>query len=370
MSVIQYYEEEDKDLDKVLDIFVRTNSGGTQLSYSDMFMSMATAQWKTRDAREEVRRALDEINDIGDGFGFSRDFLLKAGLMLARVHSVRFKVTNFNRDNMRRVEEGWERVTHAVHAAVELVASFGFTRQSLSADSAVLPVAYYLYRRGTPDGFLSSAAYREDREAIRSWLTRSLLKRGIWSSGLDSLLTALRSVLDTHGADRFPVAQLETAMRDLGKILTFGDEEIEDLAESNDRRFALLSLLYPFVDFRNNRFHIDHVFPASRFSAPRLRQAGVDEDDIREFQRRAECLPNLLLLVGDENESKSDRLPGQWLAETMDADAASAWRERHDLGEIPADMTGFGAFYEARRGRLRDRLRRLLDRGRRGQGNS
>ena len=33
--IINYYEENDQDLDKVLDIFVRVNSGGTQLSYSD-----------------------------------------------------------------------------------------------------------------------------------------------------------------------------------------------------------------------------------------------------------------------------------------------------------------------------------------------
>lgn len=367
--VIAYYEEDDRDLDRVLHIFIRTNSGGTRLSHSDMLMSMATAQWDM-DAREAIHGAMKEINSIGPGFGFHRDFLLKAGLMLSRVPSVEFKVTNFNSDNMRLLEERWETVTHAVHVAVQLVAGFGFTDRSLSAHNAVLPVAHYLYRRGAPDGFLSQAGYREDRDAIRRWLTRSLLKRGVWGSGLDSLLTALRSVIDLHGADRFPVAQLEAAMRVRGKSLTFEDEEIKDLAESTDRTFALLSLLYPFVDLRNNRFHIDHVFPTSRFWTRRLRQAGVVEDDIPEFQRRKDCLPNLQLLVGDENESKSDRLPGQWIAETMDAEAASAWRERHDLGEIPDDMTGFGAFYEARCNRLRDRLRRLLDRDQREQGHS
>ena len=364
---ISFYEEESQNLDKVLDIFIRTNSGGTQLSHSDLLMSTATAQWEKLDAREEIHGTVDTINGIGRGFGFSQDFLLKAGLMLSDASGVGFKVTNFNRDNMRRLEECWNGVKHATLVAVELVARFGFARHSLSADSAVLPIAHYLYRRGAPDGFLSSAAYREDRDAIRRWLTRSLLKRGIWSSGLDSLLTALRSAIDLHGADRFPVAQLEEAMRQRHKNLTFTDEEIEDLAESTDRTFALLSLLYPFVDLGSNRFHIDHVFPSSRFWTRRLRQDGVAEDAIIEYQRCKDCLPNLQLLVGDENESKSDRLPGQWIAETMDAEAASAWCERHDLGEIPDDMTGFGAFYEAHRDRLRDRLRRLLDRE---QGNS
>ena len=368
--VIAYYEEDDRDPDRVLEIFVRTNSGGTQLSYSDIFMSMATAHWAKLDAREEVHRAVDEINRIGRGFAFPRDFLLKAGLMLSDAPGIQFRVTNFNRDNMQRFERRWDDVTRAVHAAVELVAGFGFTGHSLSAHNAVLPVAHYLYRRGASDDSVSQAAYREDRDAIRSWLTRSLLKRGVWGSGLDSLLTELRRVLDAHGADQFPVAQLEVAMSHRGKSLTFADEEIEDLAESNDRQFALLSLLYPFVDLGSNRFHIDHVFPSSRFWTRRLRQAGVAADDIPEYQRRADCLPNLQLLVGDKNESKSDRLPGQWIAETMDAEQASVYCERHDLGEIPGDMTGFGAFYEARRDRLRDKLRRLLDREQREQGNS
>ena len=218
---IAYYEEEDQDLDKVLDIFIRTNSGGTTLSYSDMLMSMATAQWENLDAREAIHGTVDEINRIGDGFGFSQDFLLKAGLMLGGVGSVKFKVTNFNRENMRLLENRWDPITRALRIAVELVGRFGFSRSSLSANNAVLPIAYYLYRRDFPSGFLSQSAHRHDRDAIRSWLIRSLLKRGIWGSGLDSLLTALRNVIDDDSSGAFPSTKLEAAMRKRGKSLTF-----------------------------------------------------------------------------------------------------------------------------------------------------
>ena len=124
--VIAYYEEEDQDLDKVLDIFIRTNSGGTVLSYSDMLMSIATAPWENMDAREEIHGTVDEINRIGDGFGFSQDFLLKAGLMLAGVGSVGFRVTNFDRNNMKLLEDRWDPITRAVRAAVELVGKIRF----------------------------------------------------------------------------------------------------------------------------------------------------------------------------------------------------------------------------------------------------
>ena len=366
--VIAYYEEDDRDLDRVLDIFIRTNSGGTTLSYSDMLMSMATAQWKKLDAREEIHGTVDAINQIGDGFTFSQDFLLKAGLMLADVGSVRFRITNFNSDNMKLLEARWDGITRAVRTAVELVARFGFSQSSLTAHNAVLPIAHYLYRRDTPSGYISHAEYRQDRGAIRIWLIRSLLKRGIWGSGLDSLLTALRGVIDTHGGESFPSAYLEAAMRARGKSLTFEEEEFEDLVESKDRTFTLLALLYPFVDLQSNRFHIDHVFPKSRFSSRRLRLAGVAEDDVSNFQDRADRLPNLQLLIGEANESKSDTLPHQWMTMTFDAQAATEYANRHDLGEVPADMTGFNAFYEARRDRLLGRLRWLLGADRPGLG--
>ncbi len=365
--VIAYYEEEDQDLDKVLDIFIRTNSGGTTLSYSDMLMSMATAQWKNRDAREEIHGTVDELNRIGDGFGFSKDFLLKAGLMLAGIPSVRFRVTNFSARNMELLEDCWDSITRAVRTAVELVARFGFSQGSLRVTNAVLPIAHYLYRRDTLSGFLSHPVYRQDRDTIRSWLVRSLLKRGIWGSGLDSLLTALRSVIDEHGGEAFPAARLEAAMRVRGKSLTFEEADFQDLVESNDRTFLLLSLLYPFVDLQNNKFHIDHVFPKSRFSSKRLRDAGVAADDIRVFQDRADRLPNLQLLVGEANESKSDMLPRQWMNAIFDTQVGrEEYAERHDLGDIPSDITGFSAFYEARRDRLLGRLRKLLGTNRRG----
>lgn len=45
-KTISYYLEKSTELDKVLNIFIRVNSGGTTLSYSDLLLSFATAQWK------------------------------------------------------------------------------------------------------------------------------------------------------------------------------------------------------------------------------------------------------------------------------------------------------------------------------------
>src|SRR5215471_11590044 len=50
--VINYFLEKNEALDKVLNIFVRIKTAGTPLSYSDLLLSIASASWKERDARE------------------------------------------------------------------------------------------------------------------------------------------------------------------------------------------------------------------------------------------------------------------------------------------------------------------------------
>jgi uncharacterized protein with ParB-like and HNH nuclease domain len=99
---INFFLEKGESLDKVLNIFIRVNSGGTQLSYSDLLLSIATAQWKEKDAREEITEFVDEINAIGDGFNINKDFVLKSCLVISGFRDIAFKVDNFNCKNLTR----------------------------------------------------------------------------------------------------------------------------------------------------------------------------------------------------------------------------------------------------------------------------
>jgi hypothetical protein len=323
------------------------------------------AQWSKLDARQEIHGLVDEINRIGSGFNFSKDFVLKAGLMLADIASVGFKVENFNRTNMSILEKVWSDVRRATVLTVELVASFGFSEQTLRADSALLPIAYYLFKRKPPENWLLLPAYSEERNTIRNWLIRSLLKSsGIWGSGLDTLLTALRDVLrDRH--EKFPVEQLERVMSARGKALAFGPEEIEDLLdmEYGDRRlFPLLSILYDFIDVRQLH-HIDHFFPKSHLQRRRLEKFNCDSAYIDDCLDARDRLANLQLLEGLLNIGKNDDLPAEWMASTFpDMVKREAYLDRHDLGKVPATALEFMDFYKARRERMRQRLTSMLSR--------
>ena len=119
-EIINYFLEKDESLDKVLNIFIRVNSGGTQLSHSDLLLSIATAQWKQRDAREDITGFVDEINGIGNGFNFNKDFVLKSCLVLSDFTDIAFKVDNFNASNMLKIEQNWDDISQAIRLAVTL----------------------------------------------------------------------------------------------------------------------------------------------------------------------------------------------------------------------------------------------------------
>ncbi len=363
-KVVAFYEEKDQNLDKVLHIFIRVNSQGEPLSHSDLLLSIATAQWEERDARETIYSFVDEINQEGQGFGFSKDLILKAGLVMTDAADVGFKVANFNRTNMAKLEKNWERIEQAVRLAVRLLASFGFSERTLSANSVLVPIADYLYQREAADSYLTSAQHQADRAAIRFWVIRSLMKSGIWGSGLDTLLGRLRRVIRDNPNDEFPVEAIEQTMLTSGKSLRFEPEEVEDLAETpygSRRAFAILTLLYTGTNVQQSLYHEDHIFPRSRFTKAKLIKAGVPESDVEEFMECANLLPNLQLLPGAANTQKQAVLPLEWWSKAEPEDEArKALFAAHHMHDLPAGIPDFMTFYLARRSRMLQRLRDLL----------
>ena len=167
--VVAYYEEKSQDIERVLNIFIRCNSGGTPLSYSNLLLSIAVSQWDTLDARSEVHGLVDDMNKVRAGLLFNADFVLKAGLMLTDIASVGFRVENFTHENMAILEKNWPNIRQALLETVELVDSFGFDSRTIQATNSLLPIAYtgYLYQKGAPRDFETSDHYLNDRKIIR-----------------------------------------------------------------------------------------------------------------------------------------------------------------------------------------------------------
>ena len=364
-QTVCWYEERNQNIEHVLRIFVRRNAGGTPLSYSDLLLSIATSQWTRLNAREQIYDLVDDLNDIEGSFELTKDFTLKAGLMLTDLPSVEFRVRNFTHANMKILEKHWPNVRKTLITAVELVSKLGFKGETIGAESALHLVAYYLQRRENPTGFSTQSRYDDDREAIRGWLIRCALKGGVWGGGLDTLLVELRKVMQQAEGKNFPTSEIKRAMARRGKGLEFSDEEIEDLADmkfSDKRLFALLVLLFPSVDVIRHYFHVDHVFPKSKFTRPQLKKAGIVGKKVEQYVDRADRLANLQLLDGDANNEKRDKMPYEWMkAQYPDDQARKRYLDQYFLGEIPKGIDGFGSWYKRRRKRLKKRIGELLN---------
>lgn len=359
--VINYFEEGEQDLDKVLRIFVRINSGGTPLSYSDLLLSIATSQWEHRDAREEILKFVDELNNIRDGFRFDKDFVLKSCLVLCDFPDIAFKVTNFNVQNMKTIEERWEDITKALQLAVSLVASFGFNWQTLTSNYAVIPIAYYLFKKGADSRFIQSARYETDRKIIRKWLIIALLKR-LFGGQPDNVLRPIRNVLREHH-DSFPFEKIREEL-ELSRPIRFEEEEIENLLRYKygwRETFLVLSLLYPTLDYRN-QFHQDHVFPRSFFTSSRkLSSKGVPPEKHQFYLENFDYLGNLQLLEGIPNQEKLNKDFKEWFNEiNKDARSKADYRAKHYIPDVDLSFDNFEGFFLKREEILLDQLKKIL----------
>lgn len=358
-----YYQEKSQEYDKVLQVFVRANSAGQPLEYSDLLLATATAKWDALDARSEIHDFTDSLNEIGNKYSFGKDFVLKACLYLTETEKdnqkiglpIQYKVKNFTRNNLRAIEGNWGKIKESLSVTVRLISRFGFNAKNVVAPLALLPIAYYLKQRGNSSFDTSSnAADAEAQIAIRKWFIFSTLKNAFGGSS-DTTLTQLRELLSSCGPTTpFPADILYKSLSveprlneaEIGRILGYGYQG----------RYTnlVLSLLYPDRDWKDAVFHEDHIFPQSEFQVRALKKRGYDEMKVQSYVSKFNLLPNLQLLTDSENLSKNATPFDQWI-QTRDA----AFCKRHlipDLGTYAFDS--FEDFYKSRTALIVDSLKK------------
>jgi uncharacterized protein with ParB-like and HNH nuclease domain len=359
--LINFFLEEDTSLDKVLNIFIRVNSGGTQLSYSDLLLSIATAQWKNRDARKEITGFVDEINSIGDGFRFNKDFVLKCCLVLSEL-DIAFKVDNFNKANMLMIENDWDNITRAIKTTVFLISSLGYSSETLTSNNALIPIAYYLYKKTTPSNYVESSKYKEDRANITRWLISVLIKR-TFSGQPDNVLRPIREIISSQN-DSFPIDAIVKRLKGTNKAINFNDDEINNLLSygyGKAHTFSILASIYPTLDFRN-KFHQDHIFPKKLFTRRRLQNVGVKFEDTDFYLDNYNTLCNLQLLEGIPNQEKSDTDFAKWMSKTHpNEDERIRYFKRHYIPAInDYSLSNFKEFIREREILLKNAFKKYL----------
>jgi uncharacterized protein with ParB-like and HNH nuclease domain len=355
-DVIAYYTEKDQDYDRVLDIFVRANEGGTKLSKSDLLLSMITSKWDGVNARDEIYGFVDRLNEkLTSRNDFDKDFIMKSCLVLNDL-PVAYRVQNFNNENLSKIQANWERTKSAIERGVDLANYFGIDRDNLTSANALIPVIYFLNQR--PGLMLRGTTPYETKNAatVRQWLVMALLN-GVFGGTSDNMLRDTRAEIQKHPAQEedFPIAQVNTVIKKAGRRASFDEYSIADvlsLTYGHKLTFLALSLLYDEAGWGTMTFHQDHIFPRSLFTWKDL----ADSHRMHWYELK-DRLGNLTLLWSRENQEKSDQPFDQWLT-TRDA----SFKERHLIPEDPSlwKFDKFEAFVAAREQLIKKRLGALL----------
>jgi len=355
---INFFLETDQSLDKALNIFIRINSGGEPLNFSDLIMSIAVANWVKKDAKKVINSLTDSIRD--KGFIISKDFILKSFLYL---HSsdIKFKVTNFSKSNAIEFEKQWERIRDTILSVFDLIISFGFTESTLTSKNALIPIIYYLYHCNLDHSFNTRVEFIEDRANIKKWLHASLVKR-LFGGTSDNVLSQIRKAFTEDvtktpipdGLSHFPV---DTVNSQLKKDSGISDEFIEELLmtqKDNKYAFSLLALLFPNLDFKNNNFHKDHLHPENSFSVL-TEDLGV-KIDWKEYN----SLKNLQMLDANENMSKNAESLDIWVEKETRTKDRTSFLINHHIPDVDLGLDNFIEYLAKRSDILKAQLKELL----------
>jgi len=320
-TLINYYLELEQDYDKALNIFIRINSGGEKLSYSDLIMSTIISGWTTgtTSARDEFNNLIDEVWGSTE-IVIDKDLIIRAYLLIFS-DDIKFRVTNFSIANAKEFKENWQGIRSAIVEAIELVRDFGYAERTLTSKNALLPIVHYLFISNRTKHFTSKVGYKADRELIKRWFHTVLLKR-IFGGQADTVLKQIRDVVKQEvnkGTDVFPAQAISKKLSKTRKSITMDDEAIENLLYTTyeDRyAFPILALLYPHLDYKNNDFNKDHIFPISLFTDKNLKKNRIDvTQENGNYYTENWCyngIVNLQMLDSNENKSKSDKTFEEW----------------------------------------------------------
>lgn len=298
--LISYFEETEKNLDKVLKIFIRVNSGGTTLSYSDLLMSILTANFSS-DIRGEMNVYVDKFRTTGFGC-FGRDQILKTSLLLIGANHI-FNLKNFNKTNIHSIEQNWEKIVTSITDAVRIVEDFGYSGQ-LASGYIISIIALYLYRNDIVYNKLGNV----DKEAMFKFV-RTAQITSYFTTSLDRKLSY--TLEGMNGVKDFSEFNVRMAKMDANKALKVTIDDVEDLLTlqyGNPAILPVLQVLYPHLDYKNSKFHIDHIYPKAKFT---IKNKDLSPDFIEEKN----YLFNLQLLEGAENIGKKDADPNVWIIE-------------------------------------------------------
>lgn len=357
---LAYYVEDEQNLDKVLDIFIRTNNGGTKLTFSDLLMSVLTANWP--DAREKFNDLIQEVNLYGD-FTISSDLILKTTLILFS-NDIKNRVKNFDNDTVNKIINNWNSIRKSILSTFKMFYRMGFRNKTFPAKSAAIPIILYVYDNKmyndiVKSEFFESKVSTSNNQRIKKWLLLVFLKH-IFSGQTDNILKNIRQIIRKNEGQDFPIEKIiDNSKNSPTKNYSFDSEFIDGLFQTtygDPDAYFILSLYYPELDYFNQDFHIDHIHPKDKFLDGEYMKSVFSEETIQSINVSWNQLGNLELLNSERNESKKDKSLKDWAEEKKISNSFFFVDD-----DISLRLKDFKEFYSNRVANMKRRLVDLLN---------
>ncbi len=371
-KIIHYFNETSQKIDHVLDVFIRTNSGGTKLSLSDMLMSIVVANWKEGDFRQEIDSLKNSIRGEME-FNIGQDWILKTCLMLTN-SDVKFKVKNFNVEQVEKIQKEWDDIKKCIEETLKLIRTLGINSQSLTSKNAVIPICYYLYKHKQDENtqplyhdINNPNRFDDQRTEISKWLYMTLFKH-LFGGQADTILTSIRTVLKENIQEPlFPLENIIEKYKGTNNDLSFNNEYIEgllDIQYPDSRCRALLHLLFPEMN-PNVVFDIDHLHPKKDFKEKELQKndflkANPDLMDFYKDNKHWNSIANLHLLNILQNRGKRGKHAKPLIDWIKDPDVNLDYDRLLVEKESDLEFKNFKQFYEKRRAKLKEKLEKRV----------
>lgn len=353
---IYYFDIDNQNLDEVVDIFTRVNSGGMTLKKSDLLFSMLVAQWT--EGRDEIKDIIEAM--IESEINISQDFIMRACLVLSDL-PVKYKLESFTPKNINIIKKNWNDIKSSLIKLCDLLPEVGYINHPNLSDNALIPIAYYIKKGG-------NYKTQKAKKSLQQYYVVSQVK-GIFGGQGDQVLEKIRNEIKKQ-LDKDSTLNYQSFI-DLklpgGKSFELTLSDLENLVESvsygSPHAYFLLSLIYPSVDFKVRRYDVDHIHPRSKFNYANLKNNGIEDDETIENWKdeKRDLLPNLQLLAFRDNTSKKAKTIIEYLKDKPSKERKEFMKENL----IPEDwkmleLKNFDDFFEYRKKQLVNKLKKQL----------
>jgi hypothetical protein len=283
---------------KVLDIFVRVNSGGTKLSAADLMFAAMKESWA--EVEENIEEIVDMLNNE-NRLNFDKNLVLKC-ISTATGNGAELGPDKFvgqaGTKLLDDLKERWEQLEDAFKQLRDFVVNelrlYG--DKVVRSYNAFIPVFDYLYNNPRPD--------EKNRALMRGYYYKSQMFNW-YSARTDNLVNTMHGLVGKASPAGFPIDPIKRYFADSIRAsveLTSGDLNMR-------LRYILLNLIYvekfgasPFnVRYQGNEPHIDHIYPQSMLRS----QLGMSSYEIND-------LGNYRLVGAVDNMRKRAEAPASY----------------------------------------------------------